>query len=140
MSHRTLHSFPTRRSSDLRRGRSSFHKVICFRPRNRPSLNYKGFPTRRFQGCSRNNADTFRTNQVDILPVRIGSGIGPDRKSTRLNSSHVEISYAVFCLKKKNICNATYFEGSRAGKVQHSDLEVESDSEQLSPQSTTLSH
>src|SRR5436309_11931546 len=29
----------------------------------------------------------------------------PDRKSTRLNSSHVKISYAVFCLKKKN--NAT---------------------------------
>src|SRR5690349_23210578 len=28
---------------------------------------------------------------------------GGDRKSTRLNSSHVEISYAVFCLKKKTI-------------------------------------
>src|SRR5690606_40794459 len=28
---------------------------------------------------------------------------GRDRKSTRLNSSHVKISYAVFCLKKKNI-------------------------------------
>src|SRR6266576_5094873 len=28
-----------------------------------------------------------------------------DRKSTRLNSSHVEISYAVFCLKKKKIRN-----------------------------------
>src|SRR5256885_16314583 len=27
----------------------------------------------------------------------------PDRKSTRLNSSHLVISYAVFCLKKKNI-------------------------------------
>src|SRR5690349_24172540 len=27
--------------------------------------------------------------------------VGADRKSTRLNSSHVEISYAVFCLKKK---------------------------------------
>src|SRR5438309_3663311 len=27
---------------------------------------------------------------------------GPDRKSTRLNSSHSSISYAVFCLKKKN--------------------------------------
>src|SRR5690606_40171791 len=26
-----------------------------------------------------------------------------DRKSTRLNSSHVKISYAVFCLKKKNV-------------------------------------
>src|SRR5438874_6345904 len=29
-----------------------------------------------------------------------------DRKSTRLNSSHVEISYAVFCLKKKNKARA----------------------------------
>src|SRR5256885_16569761 len=30
-------------------------------------------------------------------------GDGPDRKSTRLNSSHLVISYAVFCLKKKKI-------------------------------------
>src|SRR5207249_10511382 len=30
----------------------------------------------------------------------------PDRKSTRLNSSHVSISYAVFCLKKKNIISS----------------------------------
>src|SRR2546427_5886870 len=29
----------------------------------------------------------------------------PDRKSTRLNSSHSQISYAVFCLKKKNKSN-----------------------------------
>src|SRR2546427_4822833 len=29
-------------------------------------------------------------------------GLVPDRKSTRLNSSHSQISYAVFCLKKKN--------------------------------------
>ena len=28
--------------------------MICFRPRNRPSFNYKGFPTQRFQACSRN--------------------------------------------------------------------------------------
>src|SRR2546430_8421947 len=28
---------------------------------------------------------------------------GPDRKSTRLNSSHSQISYAVFCLKKKKL-------------------------------------
>src|SRR5436309_4572901 len=31
-----------------------------------------------------------------------GGHAQPDRKSTRLNSSHVKISYAVFCLKKKN--------------------------------------
>src|SRR2546422_3254371 len=39
-------------------------------------------------------------------PVRApgpkGRGLAPDRKSTRLNSSHGYISYAVFCLKKKN--------------------------------------
>src|SRR5690554_7026772 len=31
----------------------------------------------------------------------VGNFVGLDRKSTRLNSSHVRISYAVFCLKKK---------------------------------------
>src|SRR2546427_9296746 len=36
-------------------------------------------------------------------------GVDQDRKSTRLNSSHSQISYAVFCLKKKTItaCSAT---------------------------------
>src|SRR3712207_7676780 len=40
-------------------------------------------------------------------PNRIGQGI--DRKSTRLNSSHANISYAVFCLKKKK----TAYSGQR---------------------------
>src|SRR3712207_7391991 len=35
------------------------------------------------------------------LPRRRGVAARPDRKSTRLNSSHANISYAVFCLKKK---------------------------------------
>src|SRR5438874_6327344 len=39
-----------------------------------------------------------RAEVVDLADHR-------DRKSTRLNSSHVEISYAVFCLKKKNSNN-----------------------------------
>src|ERR1035438_10665390 len=38
--------------------------------------------------------------QVPVGPVHAGI-IEPDRKSTRLNSSHLGISYAVFCLKKK---------------------------------------
>src|SRR5256885_12118177 len=38
---------------------------------------------------------------------RPGHGKLPDRKSTRLNSSHLVISYAVFCLKKKNKANTT---------------------------------
>src|SRR5690349_24183906 len=43
----------------------------------------------------------------DLIIVAARPGMGKtaltDRKSTRLNSSHVEISYAVFCLKKKKI-------------------------------------
>src|SRR3712207_8819258 len=35
-------------------------------------------------------------------PFTIGVSISSDRKSTRLNSSHANISYAVFCLKKNN--------------------------------------
>src|SRR5256885_12894818 len=69
----------------------------------------------------------FRSVAVDLAGDRLGLGlldrpddrIVPgqlldrrvmrivDRKSTRLNSSHLVISYAVFCLKKKN--NMTYF-------------------------------
>src|SRR5437868_12639545 len=41
---------------------------------------------------SKQSLNTEETTLVDIQP---------DRKSTRLNSSHVSISYAVFCLKKK---------------------------------------
>src|SRR5438874_4917571 len=38
----------------------------------------------------------------DQAPIIVEEAVDGDRKSTRLNSSHVEISYAVFCLKKKN--------------------------------------
>src|SRR5688500_19732447 len=38
----------------------------------------------------------------------IGESLSIDRKSTRLNSSHLVISYAVFCLKKKTTIRTTY--------------------------------
>src|SRR6266576_1555302 len=47
--------------------------------------------------CSSSAPDS--TNWLAIMPL--GTCPLRDRKSTRLNSSHVEISYAVFCLKKK---------------------------------------
>src|SRR5690625_5819891 len=49
-----------------------------------------------------NNRWSYVCFLVDLFNREIiGHSAGPDRKSTRLNSSHVAISYAVFCLKKK---------------------------------------
>src|SRR3712207_8967714 len=48
--------------------------------------------------------------------VQIGDDVialAVDRKSTRLNSSHANISYAVFCLKKKKNRNARFMETQR---------------------------
>src|SRR2546427_4979792 len=42
-------------------------------------------------------------------PLFYNDLLGKDRKSTRLNSSHSQISYAVFCLKKKNARLANAF-------------------------------
>src|SRR5690606_4676248 len=44
--------------------------------------------------------EPVRRPAVDTPPAQDGLVARPDRKSTRLNSSHVKISYAVFCLKK----------------------------------------
>src|SRR3989454_8056724 len=54
------------------------------------------------------------TSMVIFLFARAGRawGIDGDRKSTRLNSSHLVISYAVFCLKKKKK-NKTQFTRTR---------------------------
>src|SRR6266480_7286614 len=55
----------------------------------------------------------FRSPQRSIPPRnRCGPFVGRprgDRKSTRLNSSHMSISYAVFCLKKKKKINTEFF-------------------------------
>src|SRR2546421_9379376 len=51
---------------------------------------------------------SYKRCHTDINSVSQSPGsncfslLSPDRKSTRLNSSHDQISYAVFCLKKKN--------------------------------------
>src|SRR2546421_1729831 len=55
-----------------------------------------------------------RIRRVSGLVAVVGITVGPatatvrDRKSTRLNSSHDQISYAVFCLKKKNETLSVY--------------------------------
>src|SRR5437868_12659042 len=80
---RVLHSFPTRRSSDLTLPCGSF--VILH------EIELDDAEVRR------NGAEEFRFRR----DRNAESEFLRDRKSTRLNSSHVSTSYAVFCLKKK---------------------------------------
>src|SRR5205814_10136010 len=86
-----LHSFPTRRSSDL--ALATLDLVLGTNGR-----------------CERDELDLPQDRHARRIDVRqIGDGdtdgrqcaSREDRKSTRLNSSHLGISYAVFCLKKK---------------------------------------
>src|SRR5205814_9054509 len=83
-----LHSFPTRRSSDLRLTRVV--AVVAFAGQDDDQI---AGASQLFGARGDNVADT-----TDDLCRR---ALGRDRKSTRLNSSHLGISYAVFCLKKK---------------------------------------
>src|SRR5205085_6016449 len=56
------------------------------------------FPRRTVHRRHRDSRDNGHSPRTDRLGAVSGDG---DRKSTRLNSSHSQISYAVFCLKKK---------------------------------------
>src|SRR2546426_9359174 len=47
------------------------------------------------------NGNVFFAGTFNGHPVGCAAALSTDRKSTRLNSSHLVISYAVFCLKKK---------------------------------------
>src|SRR5690606_39298242 len=94
---RALHSFPTRRSSDLG-DRAELGAVRGALVLAHPELVdlRAGIHEGRMH---RETGDRLVGNH----PVAL-AGVGArreDRKSTRLNSSHVKISYAVFCLKKK---------------------------------------
>src|SRR5207245_5860466 len=87
--HRSPHSFPTRRSSDL-----------C--PSDRVGA-AGGVRRVRIPLHSRRVRRDHPPDRRDRAPARRGPDLDRDRKSTRLNSSHGSISYAVFCLKKKNV-------------------------------------
>src|SRR5204862_6425403 len=96
----SLHSFPTRRSSDLRVGGT---KVVCLTRIMEQviELAFTSACTDEFPISRENRALGSRKEfPVQRLIGRVRKGFAEDRKSTRLNSSHVEISYAVFCLKK----------------------------------------
>src|SRR5260221_2809972 len=59
---------------------------------------------------------SYMCQRQSSSPMLPSDAAMPDRKSTRLNSSHTVISYAVFCLKKK-----TLDEAHRSARLLHSD-------------------
>src|SRR5690606_40721903 len=93
------HSFPTRRSSDLTDARD-----VVVHVRRQERLQHAVLTQPDVRGTERPELVGEQARQVP-LTLRAGDAVDAftgDRKSTRLNSSHVKISYAVFCLKKKN--------------------------------------
>src|SRR5207248_8771546 len=97
--HRDLHSFPTRRSSDL--SETDIAGVM--------SLASSGYQSGLLHadGAKEDVPLTLRLDRGNrsslsqLQTLKVAGAGGGDRKSTRLNSSHRTISYAVFCLKKK---------------------------------------
>src|SRR5699024_12290622 len=87
-----LPSLPTRRSSDLSALALLFRKIM-------PSVIEQGYL------YTVAGWDVYLPEIIISVTALVVFGIlnirGTDRKSTRLNSSHVSTSYAVFCLKKK---------------------------------------
>src|SRR2546422_7187805 len=66
---------------------------------------------------SRNRVLLAQHVELRRAPLIVSLGDALDRKSTRLNSSHGYISYAVFCLKKKNTINASLNASTRTRLV-----------------------
>src|SRR5690606_41670221 len=95
--HRHLPSFPTRRSSDLGlREVQLFYYDFFGDPKKSETQEVHGW----FKGGDRRGSEE---RFLSFIGLNVDSDLvkQSDRKSTRLNSSHVKISYAVFCLKKK---------------------------------------
>src|SRR5699024_12138131 len=92
---RYLYSFPTRRSSDLH------GSVLVFGQPNEDLVLGQADAVLLAQLLVQLRAQQLGTAEVAAARSLVHGR--QDRKSTRLNSSHVSISYAVFCLKKKKI-------------------------------------
>src|SRR5437899_8914693 len=92
--HLDLHSFPTRRSSDLQVSGEADDgaQAIKLAAEQRPDVAVLDVAMPVLSGLDA---------AQEIKRVSPKTKVILDRKSTRLNSSHLGISYAVFCLKKK---------------------------------------
>src|SRR5207244_13472378 len=95
----TLHSSPTRRSSDLLERDVAPHlTVVRAIDDAHAALAEPVAELKALEAAGKRGVHFSGSRRGALPPVRTG---GRDRKSTRLNSSHQIISYAVFCFEKK---------------------------------------
>src|SRR5699024_12035017 len=97
--HQDVHSFPTRRSSDLEVSTKTRHNIRLL-----ANIIYETAAEMRSSGSNKERLLEQKVPATYLALEEVVSALAHerrDRKSTRLNSSHVSISYAVFCLKKK---------------------------------------
>src|SRR5690606_41280482 len=98
--HHHLHSFPTRRSSDLAINAQQadllhlYQQAASGQRMVTPADDPLGAAQAVNLSQSQSLNERYAANR-DVLKMNLGNE--EDRKSTRLNSSHVKISYAVFC-------------------------------------------
>src|SRR5690606_41356944 len=92
-----FHACPARRSSDLRCSRAEASAPGGCEPLDGWASCW-GSPKSTILSAA---TETARVLASENCPASSTTRTSTDRKSTRLNSSHVKISYAVFCLKKK---------------------------------------
>src|SRR5690606_39560484 len=111
-------SCPTRRSSDLALRRTGSEEVEHGR------ASEQRLPICRSGSAGAEEASAAAAQDPLYRDQRAVQAAGGDRKSTRLNSSHVKNSYAVFCLKKKTGCSRAHYvfpHGNSLGTLDFSD-------------------
>src|SRR5256885_9325596 len=69
--------------------------------------------------CQKESGRGAKAQQIQCRGLGFAELSRQDRKSTRLNSSHLVISYAVFCLKKKNMDPSMHMHKSRQACAVH---------------------
>src|SRR5690242_20987851 len=79
----------------------SLHDALPILPLRGSETNYFVADFALPDGMTKDQFKTLTPETFAALKPKITAITRPDRKSTRLNSSHMSISYAVFCLKKK---------------------------------------
>src|SRR5206468_12820033 len=95
-----LDSFPTRRSSDLGGQQQARERVAeVVEPEVRSTTRYERGCAHRRPGPAHQRGCRTRAAHREAAKSATPTTTNEDRKSTRLNSSHDQISYAVFCLK-----------------------------------------